>query len=153
MHSIRLFKTPDVTVKIYEDTERQIQWRISHEGLYESYVESLLPVESIFEDEAANPKSCDTIDYSNLIAISHLEGRGRTAVVRSSSSPDSICVFKEIESGSFLESRVDFEERKRVRHHEFLLLEDRVKWRNTRIPTCRSSWVLTAPSSFSVRSP
>lgn len=48
VHIIRLFKTPDVTVKIYDDTERQIQWRISHEGLYESYVESLLPVESMF---------------------------------------------------------------------------------------------------------
>ena len=31
---------PDVTVVIYEDAQRQNQWRISHESLYNQYVES-----------------------------------------------------------------------------------------------------------------
>jgi len=109
---------PDVIVEIYEDTKTQNQWRISHESLYEKYVESLLPASCVFQGEAAKLQSYDTIDYSNLVQISHLGGRGRTTVVRSSSSPDSTYVFKGVDFGSFLESRADFEQRKRVCYHE-----------------------------------
>ena len=38
----------DVTVEIFEDAQRQNQWRISHESLYNHYVESLLLVGSLF---------------------------------------------------------------------------------------------------------
>lgn len=110
--------SPDVTIEIYEDAEGQDQWRISHESLYKLYVESLLPVSSMFQSDEAKLRSYDTIDYSTLAQISHLGGRGRTTVVRNSSSPDSIYVFKGVDFGSFLESRADFEHRKDVCYHE-----------------------------------
>ena len=109
---------PDVTVEIYEDIQRQNQWRISHESLFENFVESLLPLSCMFQGEAGNLQSYDTIDYSNLAQISHLGGRGRTTVVRSSSTPDSTYVFKGVDFGSFLESRANFEQRKGVCYHE-----------------------------------
>jgi len=109
---------PDVTVEIYEDTKKQNQWRISHESLYERYVGSLLPVSCMFRGEAAKLQFYDTIDYSNLVHINHLGGRGRTAVVYSSSNPHSIYVFKGVDFGSFLESRADFEQRRGVCYHE-----------------------------------
>jgi dolichyl-phosphate-mannose--protein O-mannosyl transferase len=39
---------PDATVEIYKDKERQNQWRISHESLYNQYVELLSPVSNFF---------------------------------------------------------------------------------------------------------
>ncbi|KAL8809761.1 MAG: hypothetical protein Q9200_003131 [Gallowayella weberi] len=105
----------DVTVEIYEDAERQNQWRISHESLYNQYVESLLPVESLFQGKKAEPPTYNTIDYASLIQIRHLGGRGRTALVRSS---ETLYVFKEVDFGAFLESRDDFQHEKDVCYHE-----------------------------------
>jgi hypothetical protein len=109
---------PDVTVEIYEDAERQNQWRISHESLYNYYVESLLPVSSLFPNGEAKLHAYDYIDYSSLAQISQLGGRGRTAVVRSSPSSETLYVFKGVDFGAFLESRADFEHQKNVFYHE-----------------------------------
>ncbi len=89
---------PDVTVKIYEDAERQDQWRISHESLYK--------------------QAYYTVDYSSLVQIGHPGGRGRTAVVRCSLGSGSLHVFEGVDFGTFLESRADFEHRKDVCYHE-----------------------------------
>lgn len=72
----------------------------------------------MFQGEMAKLESYHTIDYTKLIQICHLGGRGRTTVVRSSSSSDSTYVFKGIDFGSFLESRADFEQRRSVCYHE-----------------------------------
>ena len=109
---------PDVTVEIYEDAERQDQWRISHESLYKQYVESLLPISSLFQSGEAKLQAYYTVDYSSLVQIGHLGGRGRTAVVRCSSGSGSLHVFKGVDFGTFLESRADFEHRKDVCYHE-----------------------------------
>lgn len=70
------------------------------------------------QGEAAKLQSYDIIDYSKLIKICPLWGRGKTTVVRSSCSNDSTYVFKGIDLGSFLESRADFEQRKAVCYHK-----------------------------------
>jgi len=111
-------KAPDVIIEIYEDTKGQYQWRISHESLYESFVESLLPLGSTFQSEGAKPQSYDTVDYPTLVQISHPGGRGRTTVVRSSSSFDSIYVFKGVDFGTFLESRDNWEHLKNGCYNE-----------------------------------
>ncbi len=108
----------NVTVEIYEDAERQDQWRISHESLYKQYVESLLPISSLFQSEEAKLQAYYTVDYSSLVQIGHLEGRGRTAIVRCSSGSGSLHVFKGVDFGTFLKSRADFEHRKDVCYHE-----------------------------------
>lgn len=108
----------DVTVEIYEDAEQQNQWRISHESLYNQYVESLLPLRSLFRGGKAKLQAYNTIDYSSLVQIRHLGGRGRTAVVRSSPSSETLYVFKGVDFGAFLESRADFEHQKDVCYHE-----------------------------------
>lgn len=100
---------PDVTVEIYEDAERQNQWRISHESVYGHYVESLLPVNSLFLNGDAKLRAYNYIDYSSLVQIRHLCGRGRGAVVRGSTSSEDLYVFKGIDFGTFLESRAEFE--------------------------------------------
>ena len=66
----------DVIVEIYEDVERQSQWRISHESLYNQYVESLLPVSNLFQWGEVEFQVDNTIDYSSLVQIRHLGGRG-----------------------------------------------------------------------------
>ena len=66
----------DVTVEIYEDADRQNQWRISHESLHNQYVESLLPVSDLFRWEKVKPQVHSTIDYSRLAQIRHLRGKG-----------------------------------------------------------------------------
>ena len=109
---------PDVTVEIYQDTGGQDRWRVSHESLFNSYVESLLSVRNMFQSDEAKFQSYDTIDYSSLVHIHHLGGRGRTSVVRSSLDSDAIYVFKGIDFGSFLESPTDFEHRKDTCYHE-----------------------------------
>jgi hypothetical protein len=68
---------PDVTVEIYEDAERQDQWRISHESLYKQYVESLLPISSLFQSGEAKLQAYYTVDYPSLVQIGHLGGRGK----------------------------------------------------------------------------
>ena len=55
------------------------------------------------------------MDYSSLVQLRHLGGRGRTAVVRKS---EALYVFKGVEFGAFLESRTDFEHQKNVCYHE-----------------------------------
>lgn len=105
----------DVTVEIYEDAERQNQWRISHESLYSQYVESLLLVGSLFRGGEAKLQAYNTMDYSSLVQIRHLGGRGRTALVRSS---ETLYVFKGVDFGAFLESRADFKHQKDVCYHE-----------------------------------
>ena len=109
---------PDVTVEIYEDAERQNQWRISHESLYNQYVESLLPFGNIFQWGRKELQVCNTIDYSCLAQIRHLGGRGRTALVRSSPSSKALYVFKGVEFGAFLETRADFQHQRDVCYHE-----------------------------------
>ena len=79
---------------------------IPRELVREIYVESLLPVSCMFQGGTAKLQSYDTFDYAKLIQICHLGGRGRTTVVRSSSSPDSPYAFKGVDFGSFLESRL-----------------------------------------------
>lgn len=108
----------DVTVEIYEDARRQIHWRISHESIHKQYIESLLPVSNVFQSKEAELQPYDTVSYSSLIPIIHLGGRGGTAVVRRSSSSDSLYVFKGVNFGTFLESPADFEHRKKVFYHE-----------------------------------
>ncbi|MCJ1407364.1 hypothetical protein MMC19_001435 [Ptychographa xylographoides] len=109
---------PDVTVEIYEDAGRQSQWRISHESLYNQYTESLLPASSLLLDREAKLHVYNYVDYSRLAHISHLGGRGRTAVVHSSLDSETLYVFKGIDFGAFLESRADFEHQKDVFYHE-----------------------------------
>ena len=108
---------PDVTVEIYEDGERQ-QWRISHESLYNQYVESLSPVSSFFRPGERESPAYNSVDYSRLAQIEHLGGRGRTAVVRSSQSSDALYVFKGVEFGAFLESPGDFHYRRDTCYYE-----------------------------------
>ncbi|KAL9019359.1 MAG: hypothetical protein Q9185_003345 [Variospora sp. 1 TL-2023] len=105
----------DVIVEIYEDAERQNQWRISHESLYNQYVESLLLVGSLFRGGEAKRQAYNAMDYSSLVQIRHLGGRGRTALVRSS---ETLYVFKGVDFGAFLESRTDFKHQKDVCYHE-----------------------------------
>lgn len=109
---------PDVTVEIYEDSTGQSQWRICHESSYLQYVGLLLPIDSLFQGGQPQPQAYKTIDYSSLVHISHLEGRGRTTVVRISSDPQTLFVFKGVDFGTFLESRADFKHRKDVCYQE-----------------------------------
>ena len=109
---------PDVTVEIYEDVYRQHQWRISHEGSYNQYVESLLPMSDLFQCGEGKPETYSTIDHSYLTQIRHLGGRGSTAVVRSSLSPESLYVFKGVDFGTFLENRIAFLPLRDVCYHE-----------------------------------
>lgn len=108
----------DVTIEIYEDAERQNQWRISHEGLYNQYVESLLPISDLFRCGNVILQVHNTVDYSHLIQIRHLGGRGRTALVRSSPSSKALYVFKGLDFGAFLESRADFQLQRDACYHE-----------------------------------
>jgi hypothetical protein len=108
----------DATVEIYEDTERHDQWRVSHESIYKLYIESLLPMDCLFACKEAKPKVYDSVDYSSLIQIRHLGGRGSTTVVRRSPSSDALYVFKGVDFGVFLESPTDFRHRKDVCYHE-----------------------------------
>jgi len=86
--------------------------------LYKQYVESLLPISSLFQSEEAKLQAYYTVDYSSLVQIGHLEGRDRTAVVRCSSGSGSLHVFKGVDFETFLKSRADFEHRKDVCYHE-----------------------------------
>jgi serine/threonine protein kinase len=108
----------DATVEIYEDTERQDQWRVSHESVYKLYIESLLPMSRLFACEEVKPKVYDSVDYSSLIQIRHLGGRGSTTVVRRSLSSDSLYIFKGVDFRVFLESRADFRHRRDICYHE-----------------------------------
>ncbi|KAL8952164.1 MAG: hypothetical protein Q9222_001902 [Ikaeria aurantiellina] len=97
---------PDVTVEIYEDVREQIQWRISHDSLYDVYVASLTPLSHLFQDETSGLQPYDTVDYSSLVQLWHPDsGRGRTVVVRSCST---LYVFKGVDFGAFLESQAEF---------------------------------------------
>lgn len=109
---------PDVTVEIYEDAERQSQWRITHESSYNQYVESLLPVSDLFRWGKVELQVCNTIEYSCLARIRHLGGRGRTALVRSSPSSKALYVFKGLDFGAFLEFGVDFQHQRDACYHE-----------------------------------
>ncbi|KAL8724400.1 MAG: hypothetical protein Q9166_007971 [cf. Caloplaca sp. 2 TL-2023] len=107
---------PDITVQIYQDAQRHIQWRISHESLYNQYVASLSSVGNLLRCGEVKLQPYSTVDYSTLIPIRQLGGRGRTAVVRSS---DTLYVFKGVEFGSFLEvSPTEFELLRDVCYHE-----------------------------------
>lgn len=110
--------TLNITVEIYENAERQNQWRISHESLYKQYVKSLLSVSNIFRCEKVKFQVHNIIDYSRLAQIRHLEKRGRTAVIRSSSSSKTLYVFKEIDFDAFSESRAHFQHQRDVCYHE-----------------------------------
>ncbi len=79
MHSS--ISTSNVTVEIYEDAERQNQWRILHESLYKQYVESLLSISSLFQSEEAKLQVYYIVDYSSLVQIDHLERRGKKETV------------------------------------------------------------------------
>jgi len=81
-------------------------------------VELLSPVSNLFRYGKAELYAHDTVDYSSLAPIRHLGGRGRTVVVRISSSSETLHVFKGVDFGAFLESRVDFELQKEVCYHE-----------------------------------
>lgn len=78
----------------------------------------LLPVSNLLQSEEAKQQAHDVVGYSNLLPIIHPGGRGRTAIVRRSSSLNSLYVFKGVDFGAFLESRTDYEHRKNVCYHK-----------------------------------
>ena len=110
--------TPDVTIEIYEDIERHNEWRISHESLYNKHLQFLSPLSSVLPCAEEELRVYDTVDYSSLIPIGHLGGRGSTALVRSSQSSETLGVFKGVDFGTFLGSQVDFEHVKETRCRE-----------------------------------
>jgi hypothetical protein len=112
--------TVDVTVEIYEDTEGHDQWRVSHESIYNLYIESLLPMDILLACTEAKPKVDDLVDYSSLIQIRHLGGRGSTTLVRRYTNSDALYVFKGVNFGVFLESPADFRHWKDGCYHEIL---------------------------------
>ena len=126
---------PGVIVEIYKDAEGQHQWHISHEGSYNQYVESLLPMSDLFQCGEANFATYSTIDYSCLTQIRHPGGRGRTVVVRSSLSPEALYVFKGVDFGTFLENRVAFLPLRDVCYHEIRTISSLPKHPNIMPPT------------------
>lgn len=110
--------TPDVTIEIYEDIERHNQWRISHESLYNKYLQFLSPLSHVFRCAEEQLPVYDTVDYSSLIPIRHLGGRGTTALVRSSQSSETLGVFKGVDFGTFLGSQIAFEHMKDTCYRE-----------------------------------
>ena len=108
----------DVVVEIYEDKKYREQWRICHEGTYKAYMESLLPMDSLFVGIEAKPKVYESVDYSSLIQVRHLGGRGNAAVVRRSVSSDELYLFKGVNFGVFLESPWDFSRQMVVCYNE-----------------------------------
>jgi hypothetical protein len=108
----------DAAVEIHEDTEGHDQWRVSHESIYKLYIESLLPIDCLLTCKEAKPRVYDFVDYSSLVYIRHLGGRGNTTVVRRSLSSDALYVFKGVDFGVFLESPADFRHRKDICYHE-----------------------------------
>ena len=122
---------PDVTVEIYEDAEQHNQWRISHEGVYNQYVELLLPVCNLSQYGNFKFNVQNTVDYSHLAQIRHLGGRGRTVVVRSSPGSEALYVFKGVDFGTFLESRADFQHQKDICYHEIQTISSLPEHPNT----------------------
>ena len=126
---------PDVTVEIYQDAYQQHQWRISHESSYNQYVESLLPMSDLFQCREGKLETYSTIDYSCLTHIRHPGGRGRTAVVRSSLSPEALYVFKGVDFGAFLENRIAFLPLRDVCYHEIRTISSLPKHPNIISPS------------------
>lgn len=108
----------DVTVEIYEDTEGQDQWCVSHESTYKLYIKSLLPMDCLVAYEEAKPTVYDLVDYSSLVPVRHLGGRGSTTLGRTSPRPNALYIFKGINFGVFLMSPVDFRHWKDDCYHE-----------------------------------
>jgi hypothetical protein len=92
----------DVVAEIYEDAEQHDQWRVSHESSYKIYIGSLIPIDTLLADKETRPKIIDSVDYSSLIQIRRLGGRGNTALVRRCLSSNELYVFKGVNFGSFL---------------------------------------------------
>ncbi|PMD26774.1 hypothetical protein NA56DRAFT_667929 [Hyaloscypha hepaticicola] len=108
----------DVTVEIYEDTERQDQWLVSYESIYKLYIESLLPMDCLVAYEEAKPTVYDLVDYSSLVPVRHLGGRGSTTLGRTSPRSSALYIFKGVNFGVFLMSPVDFRHWKDDCYHE-----------------------------------
>ena len=109
---------PDAFVKIYEDKQGQVHWRILHESLFSSYVETLLPVGSL---RGANIPA-DRIENSNLVRVQRLGGRGSATLVRESPSSEFLHVFKGIEFVDLLTLSQNFFPRRDVLYHEIRTL-------------------------------
>ncbi|KAI9744353.1 MAG: hypothetical protein M4579_007695, partial [Chaenotheca gracillima] len=75
-------------------------------------------MDRLFKGEEPKPQVNYFVDYSSLIQVNHLGGRGNVTVVRISPSSDSLYVFKGVDFGTFLESPADFRHRKDMCYHE-----------------------------------
>lgn len=100
------------------DAEQHDQWRVSHESSYKLYIGPLIPIDTLLADEEARPKIMGSVDYSSLIQIRRLGGRGNTALVRRCLSSNELYVFKGVNFGSFLESPADFIHQRDICYHE-----------------------------------
>ncbi|KAL9594509.1 MAG: hypothetical protein Q9219_006991 [cf. Caloplaca sp. 3 TL-2023] len=107
----------DILVEIYEDEHRQTQWRISHESSFNQYFDSLLSIKQLLPEEWPTLPGYQAVNYTSLIPIRHLSGRGGTMLVRASKS-DTLHVFKGIEFGAYLESVTNFKCRADICYHE-----------------------------------
>ncbi|KAI9841273.1 MAG: hypothetical protein M1837_000809 [Sclerophora amabilis] len=105
---------PDVLVQIFENTEGHVQWRACRESSYTQFAESLLPVGSLSDEEELKSRT----DYSSLIQLRQLGGRGNATAVRRSSSSEGLFVFKGVDFKTFLEAPADFRHRKEMCYHE-----------------------------------
>ena len=109
----------DVVSEIFEDSTGNLQWRISHEGSYWQYVESLLPAEVFYQGLKVKPRKFMVIDYSSLITVRHLGGGGRVALVHLGPKwSNAFYVFKGVDFGDFLETRASFEHLRDMFYHE-----------------------------------
>ena len=112
-------RAPDTIVEIDEDSTGSIQGHLYHEtSMYQSYTGSLLPLNEVFSNEEFQMQGHRTVQYNSLEWFHPLPGRGTTTVVRISSTPESLFVFKGIDFGAYLDSPAIFPSRRDMCYHE-----------------------------------
>ena len=126
---------PDTIVEINEDSTGSIQGHLHHEtSMYQSYMGSLLPLNKVFPNEKFQMRGCRRVEYNSLERIDYLPGRGTTTLVRMSSTPGSLFVFKGIDFATYLDSPSIFPSRRDVCYHEMRTVRSLPRHANIILP-------------------
>lgn len=121
---------PDIVIHVYDHGEC-ISWKAQHDTRFDSYLESLWPA-----DRLCLQQPTDAIDFSRLVRLNPLGGRGCSTLVINDSEPQSHFVFKGIDFRTYVygyESGLIMEDVKTF-YHSVQLIDKMPRHPNIKLP-------------------
>ena len=143
-------RMPDVMVEIFEDPDRELQWYLFHNTLYELYLEELLPLHLVLTWAVAH-EAIWTYSTADLIYHGYFNSQCDKQLVSLQLNPDSLFIFKGLDCSKRMLAGPDFRHKIKACYDEIRTIRSLHPHSNIIIP--HTIFVMGAEISIEPRQP